>query len=192
MTLDETVKHVKAFARKHKVDCVSSPSPDFEDMNSFLMFQRGSEFVFVQGKLDGNPVVNLPVVLERSFREGIRRFDSVSFVSDVYLKGVPLSEFERVKDEVLSLDFESELANNPFTDVVEAVCCFTFSWTGESRVSVSQYVKGDDGLPVYVDDDVSSGEFLHEQTEVIGGTVREILESFVNKCKVSPSQDYPF
>lgn len=190
MTLDETVKQVKAFARKHKVDCVSSPSPDFEDMNSFVLFQRGSEFVFVQAKLDGSPVENLPIVLERSFREGIRRFDSVSFVSDVYLKGVPLSEFERVKDEVMSLDFESELANNPFTDVVEAVCCFTFSWTGDSRVSVSQYVKGDDGLPVYVDD-VSNSEFLHEQTEVIGGSVKEILESFVNKCKVSPSQIYP-
>jgi len=191
MTLDETAEKVKEFARKYKQDAFyqRDVSRKQGDMNSFVLFHQGDGFRFAQLKLDGSPVKNLPLLLERSFREGIRKFESVSFVSDVYMKSVSLSEFERVAGESTGVDLGSEFESNPFSNVVEAICCFTVSWSGETRISVSQYVKGDDGSPVYVDDSPSEIlDSLQEQGQIIGGTVRNILESFVMACKVSPSQ----
>ncbi len=181
MNIDVTVKRVSDVAKKLKLE--SCKDSDSSDLKSFLMFENGDEMIGMQSGIDGHPVENLPKALQMAFSEGMRRFDSLSFVTDVYFRERPVDsvrEYERG-------DLAKEFSSNPFTDIVEALCVFTMSWSGESRVAVLQYKLDDVGSPVFVD----PSETVVESGEQIGGLVKGILDSYVTFCKISPTQIYP-
>lgn len=181
MNIDVTVERVCEFAKKMKFDsCEDSES---SDMKSFVMFQQGDAMVGMHSGFEGHPVENLPRSLELAHSKGMRRFDSLSFVTDVYFRSRPLDESREYERG----DLAKEFASNPFTDIVEALCVFTMSWSGESRVAVLQYKLDDAGRPVFVDPD----ETVVESGEQIGGLVKVILDAFVTHCKMSPSQVHP-
>lgn len=181
MNIDLTVERVSDVAKKLKLE--SCKDSDSSDLKSFLMFESGDEMIGLQSGIEGHPVENLPMALQMAWREGMRRFDSLSFVTDVYFRERPVEgvrEYERG-------DLAKEFASNPFTDIVEALCVFTMSWSGESRVAVLQYKLDDVGSPVFVD----SSETVVESGEQIGGLVKMVLSQFVDFCKLSPSQIHP-
>ena len=178
MNIDVTVKRVSDVAKKLKLE--SCKDSDSSDLKSFLMFENGDEMIGMQSGIDGHPVENLPKALQMAFKEGMRRFDSLSFVTDVYFRERPVDsvrEYERG-------DLAREFASNPFTDIVEALCVFTMSWSGESRVAVLQYKLDDSGLPQFIE----ASDHVLESSNQIGGAVKAILEDFVTFCKMSPTQ----
>ena len=179
MNIDLTIERVSNVAKIRKVD--SCRHDDEGNMNSFVMFEVQNEMIGLDGGIGGHPVENLPDVLNMAHKQGMRRFDSLSFVTDVYFRTRPV---EQVGKEYERGDLAKEFASDPFTDIVEALCVFTISWTGESRVAVLQYKLDDRGLPQFID----PSETVVESGEQIGGRVKSILEQFVNFCKLSPSQ----
>lgn len=181
MDIDVTVERVCGVAKAMKLEsCKDSVS---SDLKSFLVFEHGDEMVGLQSGLDGNPVENLPEALRLAYRSGVKRFDSLSFVTDVYFRERPVDGVGEYVRGDLAREFES----NPFTDVVEALCVFTMSWSGESRVKVVQYKLDDVGHPVFFD----PSETVVESGERIGGLVKAILDSYVTFCKVAPVQVFP-
>lgn len=179
MNIDVTVERVSDVAKSRKVE--SCRVTDDGDMNSFVMFEANDQMIGLDGGVGGHPVANLPYVLALAHKQGMRRFDSLSFVTDVYFRERPI---DKVGKDYQRGDLAKEFASNPFTDIVEALCVFTMSWTGDLRVAVLQYKLDDRGLPEFIE----ASDHVLESSNQIGGAVKAILEDFVTFCKMSPTQ----
>lgn len=154
------------------------------NLDSCLFFDVGGDgFLGVSACKQGNPVDLLPETLDAVHHRGVRRFESVSFVTDVYFRSVPLEKVKRSDLGYQRGDLAKEFADNPFTDIVEALCVFSMSWSGESRVTVLEYKLDDNGLPLFVESHDSDSDTVSQ----IGGRVLQVLSSFITFCKLSPS-----
>lgn len=184
MIFDEMTQSVVQMAKQAKRR-VCEEGGGSCDLNSVLVFGQGGQLIGIESNREGNPVENLPSVLEVAHKNGMRRFDSLAFVTDVYFRTKPVEEMN--ESDYQRGDLAKEFASNPFTDIVEALCVSVISWSGESRVIVLQYKYDDRGLPVFVD----STEAVTESGDKIGGVVNMILTKYLQYCKLSPSQIHP-
>ena len=181
MIFDETISRVVEMTKQAKRH-VCEENGGSTDLNSILVFDQGGQLIGVESSREGNPVENLPDVLDVAYKGGMRRFDSLSFVTDVYFRTKPVDEMK--ESDYQRGDLAREFSEDPFTDIVEALCVSVISWSGDSRVIVLQYKYDDHGLPVFVD----TTEAVTESGDKIGGMVNMILSRFLQFCKLSPTQ----
>lgn len=134
------------------------------DTHSFVSLSYRDDVMTIEGSQSGNPVQNLPDVLDQVMKTGIVKFDALSFTAEVFMRRFDLAN--RSRDEVNELvdtykrgDLEKEYKENPLSDIIEGLFTVAISWAGDTAYCFTEVKYDDKGQPVYGrmgDDDTPS------------------------------------
>lgn len=152
------------------------------DTDSFVSVAYGDDVMTVDGVFEGNPIENLPKVLDLVLKTGVIQFDALSFTAEVFMKRIDAlsaEERERVAREYKRGDLEKEYKENPLTDVVEGMFTVVITWAGETAFSFVEVKYDDKGQPVFVD----STDGTQTPQVRMSGFCKELLDDYRKHCR---------
>ena len=134
---------------------------------------------------DEHPVDTLPKMLSKLNEQGLEKFVWLCFVTEGYARSPIDSDNAEEIEKLRNLErgaLEKEFNEKADTDIKEGIIATLFSWENESLVKTSFYKWGDDGLPVYEEDDEEIEIYRTEETE---GKVPFTFNAFIRYCQMS-------
>lgn len=133
-----------------------------------------------------HPVDALPKLLSKLHEEGLQKFAWLSFIIEGYSRRVDKDDkegVEKLRNQERG-ELEKEFNEKIDTDVEEGIIATIFSWTGDCITMTSFYKWGDDGLPIYEEED----EMLKtdvKRTSETEGRIPDIFDAFIKYCQMS-------
>jgi hypothetical protein len=182
MILSEEAKKVSEIGKLRKVE-VCKEANGIADMRSFVVFQQGEVYSCAESGKEGHPFEALPELLNEAYKEGFRKFDTISFVLDSYYKrSMVLDPESQAPEGYEKGDFAKDFKHNPSSDIAECIAVITYHYLGGSAGSVVEYKYDDNGKPVFVEIEGDTSELF--KSEVCD----YVFNSFIEYCH-SRSQD---
>lgn len=132
-----------------------------------------------------NAVEHLPQVLSEISEQGMRKFLWVMLVCEGYCE----RNDNNAEKLMSSPDYErgtleKDFLNNPTSTVSEGIIATVFGWEGGSSAFTQFYKYGDDGLPVYEEENEYTVTY-YPKTKPQMGLVPEIMYSFLGYCHLA-------
>jgi len=148
----EQLDRVSMLAKESKNE-LCAEEDGIADLNAIVVVQQGDEYMCSQSGIEGNPVDNLPDHLQHIFDAGLRTFDSISFITDTYMRKADLMKTaEEIAESYERGALRNDFTNNPFSDVTEGLAVLTVMWDDiECGGRFVEYKYNDNGKPVYTD-----------------------------------------
>jgi hypothetical protein len=161
------------------------------ETTSFVSLSYRNDIMTIEGSATGNPVENLPQVLDQVIQTGVVKFDTLAFTAEVLLRRVDVAE---IRDEELKAmvknykrgDLEREFRENPSTDVVEGLFTYAIGWEGDTAYSFTEVKYGDNGQPVYGEPEDSSDDSTASR---MSGSVERTMKDYRKHCRSLLSDD---
>ncbi len=134
-----------------------------------------------------HPVDALPKLLSKLHEEGLQKFAWLSFIIEGYSRRVEITDkegLEKLRHQERG-ELEKEFNEKIDTDVEEGIIASIFSWTGDCIAMTSYYKWGDDGLPIYEEED--EDKMLKAdvgRTSEMEGRIPDIFDAFIKYCQM--------
>jgi len=184
--LDETSTRVLRIAQELKTRTCKDEG-GIADINSIVVLQQGDRYLCVQSQLDGHPIDNLPEHLGIIARQGVPEFDSISFVIDTfYKKGRKQSDGSYIKEEKPEGSYAKEYAENPDSEIKQALCVLTYTQDGQTKGGSIAYHYDDHGQPVYYEmksDEPNEPNETDEAPIFVSPKIDFVMTKFIKWCK---------
>lgn len=135
-----------------------------------------------------HPVDALPKLLSKLHEEGLEKFAWLSFIVEGYSRRVnkdDTKEIEKLRNQERG-ELEKEFNEKIDTNIEEGIIASIFSWTGDCVTMTSFYKWGDDGLPIYEEED--EDEMLKadvERTSEMEGRIPNVFDAFIKYCQMN-------
>ena len=182
MKLSEEAKKISEIGKLRKAE-VCKEANGIADMRSFVVFQQGEVYSCAESGKEGHPFEALPELLNEAYKEGFRKFDTISFVLDSYYKrSMVLDPESQTPHGYKSGDFAKDFKSNPSSDIAECIAVITYHYLGGSAGSVVEYKYDDNGKPVFIEIEGDTSDLF--KSEVCD----YVFNSFIEYCH-SRSQD---
>ena len=148
--LQEQLERIGFLAQQTKQELCAEEN-GIADLPATVVVQIGDEYMCTQSGIEGNPVDNLPDHLQHIFDSGLRQFDSISLITDTYMRKADLKKTpEELAQTYVRGQLQQEFKENPFTDVTEGLAILTVMWDDiECAGRFIEYKYDDHGVPVY-------------------------------------------
>ena len=135
-----------------------------------------------------HPVDALPKLLSKLHEEGLEKFAWLCFIVEGYSRCVDKDDkegLEKLRHQERG-ELEKEFNEKIDTNVKEGIIATIFSWAGDCITMTSFYKWGDDGLPIYEEED--EDEMLKAdvgRTSETEGRIPNIFDAFIKYCQMS-------
>jgi len=146
----------------------------------------GGQVVEMELSKGEHPVDVLPKMLSDLAESGLHQFRFIMFLVEGFARRATTEEGQK---ELANLTedggyergaLEKDFHENPASNVEEGIIGTAFAWTGESATLAQFYKYGDDGLPIYDEEnaDVTTYDKGNEQQ----GKVPDVFYKFIKYC----------
>lgn len=150
------------------------------DTNSLVLVGYKHDFVGVENTLSGNPVQQLPEVLNHIAQSGLIYWHDLTFICEAFMRtNLEPSDIGKYEPG----DLEKDYKQNPLSDVVEGFIISTITWQGDTLTQFTPYKYDDKGRPVFEEVFTPTTPEGVETLSRMGGRGVEILKSFANYCR---------
>lgn len=178
-TIDETSKQVLLIARSIKTNaCVHEGG--ITDIPGVVVLQQGDGFLCALSPFDGHPIDNLPKHLGALTENGIPQFETVSVITDTFYKHFDTKIDEDKAKNWKPGSFAKEYAENPNSNIAQALCVMTYTQDGQKKGGMVTYHYDDVGQPIYTEIEVSAEDAYN----VSSPKIDFVIEKFIEWCKI--------